>query len=77
MNEVQAMVNSQFADNPDYVRYKRLLIELHQLIADGKGDDEEAEAVRDQMDTPWYRLSSEETDHIGSLSIGLNQSDSR
>ena len=71
------MVNNQFADNPDYVTYERLLVEIDRLIADGKGDNEEAEAVRDQMDPPWYRLSSEETDHIGSLSIGLNQSDSR
>ena len=68
---------NKFSGSPDYVTYERLLVELHQLIADGKGDDEEADAFRDQMDHPWYRLSSEETDHIGSLSIGLNQSDSR
>ena len=64
-------MSDQFADNPDYVTYKRLLIELDQLIAGGKGDDEEAEAVRDQMDGPWYRLSSEETDHIRSLPTNL------
>ena len=68
---------NKFSGSPDYVTYERLLVEIDRLIADGKGDNEEAEAVRDQMDTPWYRLSSEETDHIGSLSIGLNQSDSR
>ena len=55
---------NNFADNPDYVTYKRLLTELDRLIAEGKGDDEEAEAVRDRMDGPWYRLSSEEIEHI-------------
>lgn len=68
---------NKFSGSPDYVTCERLLIEIDRLTADGKGDNEEAEAVRDQMDTSWYRLSIEEADHIGSLSIGLNQSDSR
>ena len=62
---------NKFSGNPDYVTYERLLIELDRLIAGGKGNDEEAETVRDQMDGPWYRLSSEESDHILGLSTGL------
>ena len=62
---------NKFADNPNYVAYERLLIELHRLIADGKGDDDEAEAVRDQMDAPWYRLSTEEDDRMSGLSADL------
>ncbi len=62
---------NKFPDNPNYVAYERLLIELHRLIAEGKGDDEEAEAVRDQMDTPWYRLSPEEDERMGGLSADL------
>ena len=66
-------MNNQFADNPNYVTYKRLLTELDRLIAEGKGDDEEAEAVRDQMDGPWYRLSREEIEHIFGASTSLKE----
>ncbi len=62
---------NRFVDNPDYVTYERLLIELHHLIGEGKGDDEEAEALRDQMDDPWYKLSPEEDDRLGGLSADL------
>lgn len=62
---------NKLAENPEYIAYEKLLIELHRLIADGKGDDEEAEAVRDAMDTPWYRLSREEDDRMSGLSADL------
>ena len=31
----------------------RLLLDLHQLIRDGKGESEEADKIRDEMDGPW------------------------
>lgn len=61
----------KFADNPDYTTYERLLIELHRLIAEGKGDDEEAEAVRDEMDAPEQRLSQDEIMRLNGLSADL------
>ncbi|MFN0054450.1 MAG: hypothetical protein ACKV0T_19920 [Planctomycetales bacterium] len=33
---------------------------LHALIAHGQGDSQEADALRDEMDGPWYRLSEAE-----------------
>ena len=45
-------MRGKFADNPDYRKYERLLIDLHHLIADGKGDSDAADAVRDEMDQP-------------------------
>lgn len=62
---------NKYADNPNYVTYERLLIELHDLIAEGKGNDDEAEVVRDQMDAPWYKLSPEEDDRMSGLSADL------
>ena len=61
---------NRFADNPEYVTYERLLIELHRLIAAGKGDDE-ADAVRDEVDAPEQKLSSEENDRLNGLSADL------
>ena len=64
-------VMNKLTDKPDDVTYEKLLIELHRLIAEGKGDDEEADAIRDQMDGPWYRLSREEDDRMSGLSADL------
>jgi len=62
---------NKFADNPDYVLYEKLLIEVHRLIAAGKGNDDEADAVRDKMDAPEQKLSREESDRMGGLSADL------
>ena len=64
-------MNNQFADNPEYVTYERLLIELHCLIASGKGNEDEADAVRDEMDAPEQKLTREESDRVGGLSADL------
>jgi len=39
--------------------YERLLATLEQLIADGKGDSDEADEVRDEMDAPWYQMKTD------------------
>ena len=62
---------NKFSDNPEYVAYERLLIQIHQLIADGKGDDEEVEAVRDRMDAPEQKLTQNEIMRLNSLSADL------
>ncbi len=62
---------SKFADNPSYVQYERLLDDLSRLMAEGKGDTGEADAVRDEMDAPWYKLSQDETDRLRGVSADL------
>ena len=54
-----------------YRAYIRLLEQLHELIASGKGDDAEADAVRDEMDTPWKHLSKQEIEAVRAYSAEL------
>jgi hypothetical protein len=58
-------------DNAPAHAYGRFLLRLHELIAKGKGDDPEADAVRDQMDAPWHALTQAEQDRVGGLSEDL------
>jgi hypothetical protein len=51
--------------------YARLLLSLHDLISAGRGDDPEADAVRDQMDSPWYAMTEAEQERVGGLSEDL------
>ncbi len=51
--------------------YARLLYRLHLLIAEGKGDHEEADALRDEMDAPGYALNQKEHARVGGLSEDL------
>lgn len=60
-----------FADNPHYVEYETRLKELHHLIAEGKGDSDEADEVRDAMDLPYRHLTREEVDRLRGLSADL------
>ena len=39
--------------------YKRLTIDLHALIALGLDESPEADAIREQMDGPLYKMDSE------------------
>lgn len=40
--------------------YDKLAYELYALIAAGKGDSPEAEALCERMDAPWYAMTAEE-----------------
>jgi hypothetical protein len=51
--------------------YGRLLLRVHDLIANGQADDPEADAVRDQMDAPWYAMTETEQERVGRLSEDL------
>jgi hypothetical protein len=51
--------------------YARLLGEVHHLIAQGKGDTDEAEALADQMDAPWYAMTPVEQARMRGLSVDL------
>jgi hypothetical protein len=48
-------------------QYLELEEKLKELIAQGKGDSEEADEIRDQMDEPWYALTPEERDWLESV----------
>lgn len=61
----------RFADNPEYVKAETLLKELHRLISEGKGDSDEADAVREEMDEPWWKLTQEEQARLNGLSADL------
>jgi tetratricopeptide (TPR) repeat protein len=60
-------------DNPDYVLYECLLKQLHALIANGRGEFEDAEQIREQMDAPWHQLTEAEQIRLSGLSADLYQ----
>jgi hypothetical protein len=65
------MANAKFFDNPDFLQYVRLLHELHAAIREGKDESAEGERIRDQMDEPTSRLSSDEIDSVHGISGDL------
>lgn len=64
------MATPRFMSNPQYAEYVRLLKALHRRIAEDK-DDDEADALRDEMDAPWYSLSEEELERVNGLAADL------
>jgi hypothetical protein len=57
--------------SPDFSALVRRLVRLHELIAQGKGDAPDADALRDEMDAPWRRLTPAETELLDDLSVDL------
>lgn len=47
-----------------YEQYLRLWLELDQLWAEGKGESEEAESLRDRMDAPWFEMTAKEIEEF-------------
>ncbi len=60
-----------FMNSPQYVAFVGLLRRLHFLMAGGKGNTDEADAVRDEMDDPWYDMSTVEQERSRRLSADL------
>ena len=60
-----------FTLNPSYLAMVRGVRELHRLIADGKEDSPEADAIRDATDGPWGSLSEIERRRVRNLSEDL------
>jgi tetratricopeptide (TPR) repeat protein len=56
---------------PPVLMYARLLRDVHALIAQEKGDTDEAEALADRMDAPWYAMSPKEQERMRGLSADL------
>jgi hypothetical protein len=61
-----------YADNRHYREYERMLVELHTLIAQGKGDSAQAIELRQEMDEPEAYLSEEEAVRLNALSGDLS-----
>lgn len=57
--------------NPSYLAMVRGTRELHQLLAQGKDDSAEADAIRDRTDGPWQALSEVERSRVRNLSEDL------
>jgi hypothetical protein len=57
---------------PPVIAYARLLLDMHRLIVEGKGDSEEAEALSDRMDAPWYAMTGQEQARMRGLATDLN-----
>lgn len=54
-----------------YVRFVELLRQLHDLIAQGGGDSQEADALRDEMDVHVRHLTEAQVDRVEGLSADL------
>lgn len=57
--------------NPETKNYLHSLIDLHDQISQGKGDDQEADDIRDGMDVPWWKMPSNDTDITDMISVLL------
>jgi tetratricopeptide (TPR) repeat protein len=56
--------------------FSNLLLKLHRLVAAGQGDSVDADSLRDLMDAPWHRMSSQEQAIARQLSSDLYTIDS-
>ena len=61
-----------FADNPNYRAEIRAIVQLHRLWLLGKGESDEADALRDAADAPWELSSDAERNRLRGLSEDLN-----
>jgi len=51
--------------------YVTLLLRLHGFMKNGQANSEEADVIRDRMDSPWLRLTQAEIDLANDLSAAL------
>jgi len=69
MNHEEA--RKRFTSEQAEVEYEKLLRQLAALDAAGKNDTEEADAIREKMDTPWLALDDAGMARMTDLSISL------
>jgi hypothetical protein len=51
-----------------FARYANLCLELHRMIAAGKDESDEGEALRERMDPEWYAMTEEERQIVRGVS---------
>jgi hypothetical protein len=56
---------------PSVLAYAKFLRKLDELISEGKGDSQEAAALADAMDAPWYAMTAQEQARLSGLSGDL------
>jgi hypothetical protein len=65
------MSNAATKSKSPVLESARLLRELHALFAQGKEESEEADAIREQMEEPWYAMTPQEQERMRGLSADL------
>ncbi len=65
------MLEGHFFHNPDYMEYIRSLFHLHVALAEGWDETDEGEALRERMERPGSRLSSDEITSLSGISADL------
>ena len=65
------MVGQPFSTRPSYLQSIRGLLRLHQLTAAGQDESADADAIRDNLERPWYELSEIERQCVAGLSEDL------
>lgn len=68
IDESWTTMNTKFFENPDFLKYVRLLNDLHTAIREGKDESTEGGNIRDQMDEPGSRLSPDEIAGVHGIS---------
>jgi hypothetical protein len=63
--------NDVFSDNPSYMEYETLLIDLNRLMADEQDEGTEAEVIRDRLEQLHRTLSPAERQRLRELSADL------
>jgi hypothetical protein len=61
------MLEDRFFRNQHYIDYVRLLFDLHKAISEGWDETASGEALRDRMDEPGSRLSSDEIASVNGI----------
>lgn len=54
-----------------FEQYIRLLFDLHVEVEAGRGDDEKADNIRYDMETPWHKMSNRERELTNAVSAAL------
>src|SRR5205807_797389 len=65
------MIVASHPKEPVGQSFARLLLKLHWLIAQGEGDNDEADAVRTEMEAYWQGMNSDEQARFTDLSGDL------
>jgi len=61
-----------FRDNPDYAESVRLLIRLHKLFCEGKGESVQADEIREATEPLWWKLAEIERERIDNMAADLS-----
>lgn len=64
-------MTGMFLNNPHYTEIVHLLKQLHLLSRENRGESEEAEAIREEMDSHWYKLEPQEMALVKIMSADL------